>query len=668
MAVTQYIGARYVPLFADPIDWDSTKHYEPLTIVYHQGNSFTSKQFVPTGIDITNTDYWALTGNYNAQVEQYRREVQPFDGRITANAQAIADEVTARMAEDTAIRGLITDLRGDLKDEVSAREGADTQIRTEIDNIAASIPAGILNNIVENASYLDGQDISDILSSAKDNIAFPAGVYVVSDSVICNASMYFADGAKLNITGDITINGNIIAGRYQIFQTKLNNVHITKSNVFPEWFGANADAQTDSAPAINLAIKAVRDNGAIYMSSSRTVPYVINDTIIVDKPISIFGLGQTWIRSNVIQAIRVGTMNATRIENISINNLYFINTTRNNDATDWNNYQAAFIGIEQCRFDNLRFLGSLNVIYAGYAIGNTFTNIEITTDIDYVAGTRAICFDGDMDQIVSNILYNIHTDDRSQYGFYFTATTGGLSDVYCDSCEFANKNAVYIDGGNTPRPSYNIHFTKLVCDQSQGTFITAKNIPQGYITFDDCYFEANTSGSGWNNNEPLVDLDGSQMLGGAPQSNMTFNNCFFSGIAANISTPNTQLSLKHSYYIFNNCRFDNARNLITENYEDFGFVIMSNCIMTCNIGYLNFDHFIKCHTHFTMSNCIIYNIPGNSVCETLVVADGVRSYVNFVAVSTFFNTAVSSADPSNTIIVTSEKNTANHIPDISNAS
>lgn len=75
MAVTQYIGARYVPIFADPAEWTSTKQYEPLTIVLHQGDSFTSKQFVPVGIDIDNTDYWAKTGNYNAQIEQYREEV-----------------------------------------------------------------------------------------------------------------------------------------------------------------------------------------------------------------------------------------------------------------------------------------------------------------------------------------------------------------------------------------------------------------------------------------------------------------------------------------------------------------------------------------------------------------------------------------------------------------
>lgn len=90
MAVTQYVGARYVPLFADPLDWDSTREYEPLTIVYNAGNSYTSRQYVPTGIDINNDDYWALTGNYNAQIEQYRQEVRAFDERIT-NAQSAAD-------------------------------------------------------------------------------------------------------------------------------------------------------------------------------------------------------------------------------------------------------------------------------------------------------------------------------------------------------------------------------------------------------------------------------------------------------------------------------------------------------------------------------------------------------------------------------------------------
>lgn len=67
-----YVGLRYVPIFDG--DWDNTKAYEPLMIVSYQGNSYTSKTYVPVGAAIDNTDYWALTGNYNAQVEAYRQE------------------------------------------------------------------------------------------------------------------------------------------------------------------------------------------------------------------------------------------------------------------------------------------------------------------------------------------------------------------------------------------------------------------------------------------------------------------------------------------------------------------------------------------------------------------------------------------------------------------
>lgn len=74
-----------MPLFASPIDWDNTKTYEPLTIVYYQGNSYTSRQSVPAGVDITDTTYWALTGNYNAQIEQYRKETASKLSNVTTD-------------------------------------------------------------------------------------------------------------------------------------------------------------------------------------------------------------------------------------------------------------------------------------------------------------------------------------------------------------------------------------------------------------------------------------------------------------------------------------------------------------------------------------------------------------------------------------------------------
>lgn len=82
MGVTQYIGARYVPLFANPAEWTKTRTYEPLTIVLHEGNSFTSRQFVPVGIELDNDEFWLETGNYNAQIEAYRHEVIDYSQQV----------------------------------------------------------------------------------------------------------------------------------------------------------------------------------------------------------------------------------------------------------------------------------------------------------------------------------------------------------------------------------------------------------------------------------------------------------------------------------------------------------------------------------------------------------------------------------------------------------
>lgn len=70
----QYVGARYVPKLMG--EWNKALQYEALSIVTYLGNSFTSKIPVPSNIEITNEDYWVNTGNYNAQVEQYRAETE----------------------------------------------------------------------------------------------------------------------------------------------------------------------------------------------------------------------------------------------------------------------------------------------------------------------------------------------------------------------------------------------------------------------------------------------------------------------------------------------------------------------------------------------------------------------------------------------------------------
>lgn len=131
--VRQYVGARYVPVFASPLEWSSTQGYEPLTIVAYQGNSYTSMQSVPAGIDIANTEYWAQTGNYNAQIEAYRQEVLAYDGRITANANAIAAETQARESE-------VAEAMDDIAAETQARINGDNELALRIDSLSKQTP------------------------------------------------------------------------------------------------------------------------------------------------------------------------------------------------------------------------------------------------------------------------------------------------------------------------------------------------------------------------------------------------------------------------------------------------------------------------------------------------------------------------------------------------
>lgn len=152
MATTQYVGARYVPLFAEPAQWDINKQYEPLTIVLDHGNSYTSRQFVPTGIELTNDAFWALTGNYNAQVEQYRQEVAAYDGRIKT-AQSTADDAAKNAAKvNSAVEEEVTRATTKESEIQSLAETNETDIAHLDAQMAATTASELLNRITKETS------------------------------------------------------------------------------------------------------------------------------------------------------------------------------------------------------------------------------------------------------------------------------------------------------------------------------------------------------------------------------------------------------------------------------------------------------------------------------------------------------------------------------------
>lgn len=155
-----YTGMRYVPVFADPPEWSIANSYEPLEIVIHEGNSYTSKTFVPVGIDISNSTYWVLTGNYNAQVEQYRQQVQQFDGRITKNTEGIAANTAdiANLSEKTSMLAHSKDFKGSNILYVTDSWGVNTTGVTKpyVNSLGDILGANLTNLSVGSTGYISG--------------------------------------------------------------------------------------------------------------------------------------------------------------------------------------------------------------------------------------------------------------------------------------------------------------------------------------------------------------------------------------------------------------------------------------------------------------------------------------------------------------------------------
>lgn len=91
MAVTQFIGPRQAPLWADPVEWTSTRAYEPYTFVTYQGDSYCTRQNTPIGIDITNGTYWVKVSDFNAQAKAMQQRVL---AQLEANETDVSKMIT----------------------------------------------------------------------------------------------------------------------------------------------------------------------------------------------------------------------------------------------------------------------------------------------------------------------------------------------------------------------------------------------------------------------------------------------------------------------------------------------------------------------------------------------------------------------------------------------
>lgn len=80
MALKKYIGLRYAPKFVGA--WDKSSEYAALSVVYTNEQSYVSRKTVPANTEITNTEFWVKSADWNAQVAQYNQNVEQYQANV----------------------------------------------------------------------------------------------------------------------------------------------------------------------------------------------------------------------------------------------------------------------------------------------------------------------------------------------------------------------------------------------------------------------------------------------------------------------------------------------------------------------------------------------------------------------------------------------------------
>lgn len=273
MAVTQYVGARYIPLFAEPLEWDRNTAYEPLTIVYNNGNSYTSRQYVPSGTDISNEAFWALTGNYNAQIEQYRAEVKQYDARITANDSAIKAEVTratkaeAGKAPTSHASGTTAYGVGNAANYGHVRLAVASTPATSDATAGIAATPKVVNDAVTTASNELRTSITDIERDVAD-LKTSAGKGETIDSLYVIGDSYL-DG--YNPEGSVTGFGNVIKRALKVATYKQDAKGGSK------WDSSTAERITSAVNNYDVLLIALGHNNMT--SKNVTVSQHVADTL-----------------------------------------------------------------------------------------------------------------------------------------------------------------------------------------------------------------------------------------------------------------------------------------------------------------------------------------------------------------------------------------------------
>jgi hypothetical protein len=230
MAIKKYIGARYAPKFMGA--WDKSSEYAALSVVYTNEQSYVSRKTVPANTEITNTEFWIKSADWNAQVTQYNQNVERYEKEVLKCSDAVNNLVGKTVYTYNTKDDMAADKRVQLNDtlmtcgyaEVNDKKGSFYKAVATTSAKAIALQNDLYAKPFELTEAKDsdiatpqqfgavGDGVADdtaavqaALNSDKGIVVIKAGTYNVKFpiNITNNVCVYMANNAILKATADM---------------------------------------------------------------------------------------------------------------------------------------------------------------------------------------------------------------------------------------------------------------------------------------------------------------------------------------------------------------------------------------------------------------------------------------------------------------------------------
>lgn len=542
----QVIGPRVTFNFIEEA-WSKDNSYQYYDVVQIDGNSYVARQNVPTGIDITNADYWFHWADPNAQFNELQNIVNSFENRLSKVEDAITVTSHEKLLDENDLKiGSLVIINSALYEIVEG--SSPNNITTYATGTANCIAKAVYGTVVlaNSVSIADTITVENITLDLDGNSIISS---MVGNMIECkNAIIKNGTIQATTINNENRYNACIFGVNYEALALTLignNCVNLTNNSDYTHIIGCTL---SPSMCAIysedNNGCNGVIIDGCIISAQPSGGEYVAWPQILVRNGFS----NGDQINDSIL---------SNKSHGFTINNCVFGNPTqRNIYIANYSDVVISNVETNNPISDSAKGGSGDSIcvdLCTNVNINKCIVNNSGENGIDILSSTNVTITNCTLNNIHYNVIILDISDAVSDGGY-----TGNYDNLYC--------NDVYIN---------NVHATAYIDSESsdQPTFVQLRAAMEN-VTVTDCEFVSPCMA----NSKPCKLIAYTYFTKNSTQYNTVIGN-------------NTFINVKHIitdlYEYGNSNAFSNLTNLINQKEGTKTIIIDCDLLFTANISNVN---------------------------------------------------------------------------------